>query len=47
LHSAEWLQWLAAIGFIEQRPFTRMYRGVNRFPGVPEKQFAILGPEFG
>jgi hypothetical protein len=24
-----------------------MYRGNNRFPGVPEKQFAIMGPEFG
>jgi GNAT superfamily N-acetyltransferase len=43
----EWLIWLAAMGFAEQRPFIRMYRGNNRFPGVPEKQFAIMGPEFG
>jgi GNAT superfamily N-acetyltransferase len=43
----EWLAWLAAIGFTEQRPFIRMYRGSNSFPGMPEKQFAIMGPEFG
>jgi GNAT superfamily N-acetyltransferase len=43
----EWLLWLQAIGFVEQRPFIRMFRGSNRFPGIPEKQFAILGPEFG
>jgi GNAT superfamily N-acetyltransferase len=43
----EWMNWLTSIGFTEQRPLIRMYRGSNRFPGVPEKQFAILGPEFG
>lgn len=43
----EWTIWLCSIGFEEQRPFIRMYRGSNRFPGLPEKQFAILGPEFG
>ncbi|MEO6289062.1 MAG: GNAT family N-acetyltransferase [Ginsengibacter sp.] len=43
----EWVNWLENIGFSEQRPFIRMYRGANRFPGMPEKQFAILGPEFG
>jgi hypothetical protein len=47
LHDAEWLRWLEAIGFTEQRPFVRMYRGANRFPGLPQNQFAILGPEFG
>jgi predicted N-acetyltransferase YhbS len=46
-HSTEWLQWLSSAGFAEQRPFIRMYRGPNRYPGMPEKQFAILGPEFG
>ncbi len=46
-HNAEWARWLQAIGFIEQRPFIRMYRGTNRHPGWPENQFAILGPEFG
>ena len=43
----EWIEWLTSIGFTEQRPLLRMYRGSNKFPGVPEKQFAILGPEFG
>lgn len=42
-----WTAWLASVGFEEQRPFYRMYRGLNGFPGEPEKQFAILGPEFG
>ena len=43
----EWMGWLCSLGFAELRPLTRMYRGVNHFPGLPEKQFAILGPEFG
>ncbi len=43
----EWMEWLGSIGFIEQRPFIRMFCGKNSFPGLPEKQFAILGPEFG
>jgi GNAT superfamily N-acetyltransferase len=42
-----WVAWLAAIGFAEQRPFIRMYRGTNSFQALPEKQYAILGPEFG
>jgi len=40
-------QWLTSIGFTEQRELIRMYRGKNAYPGTPEKQFAILGPEFG
>ena len=47
IQDSSWLQWLFSIGFEEQRRFTRMYLGVNRYPGNPEKQFAILGPEFG
>ncbi|MGK2864275.1 MAG: GNAT family N-acetyltransferase [Chitinophagaceae bacterium] len=43
----EWINYLHSIGFSEQRSFTRMYRGSNKFPGLSEKQFAILGPEFG
>jgi len=43
----EWLAWLADIGFTEQRPFIRMYRGTNAFDVATEKQYAILGPEFG
>lgn len=47
LHTPEWIAWLSSLGFTEQRPLIRMYRGLNASPGVPEKQFAILGPEFG
>ena len=43
----EWMAWLKDIGFTEQRNFIRMFRGTNRFKGVPENQFAIIGPEFG
>lgn len=43
----EWVKWLNLIGFAEQRPFTRMFKGANKYPGIPEKQFATLGPEFG
>src|SRR5262249_61822 len=46
-HDREWTRWLESIGFREQRPFIRMFRGENLDPGLPEKQFAILGPEFG
>jgi predicted N-acetyltransferase YhbS len=46
-HSRPWLEWLAGLGFKEQRPFTRMYLGENPYPGLPDQQFAILGPEFG
>ena len=43
----EWMKWLTSIGFTEQRSLIRMYRGSNHFAGIPENQFAILGPEFG
>lgn len=43
----EWKEWLTSMGFTEHRSFIRMYRGSNRFPGIPERQFALLGPEFG
>jgi hypothetical protein len=46
-HGPEWTCWLESTGFREQRPFMRMVRGENRRPGLPEKQFAILGPELG
>ncbi len=46
-HTPAWLSWLESLGFAEQRPFIRMFRGENNYPGLPEKQFAILGPEFG
>ena len=43
----EWVTWLSSLGFVEQRHLIRMYRGSDAGPGVKEKQFAILGPEFG
>lgn len=46
-HSNEWIKWLKEVGFEEQRPFIRMYKGTNANPGVVTKQFAIAGPEFG
>lgn len=45
--NVEWISWLNGVGFREQRPLIRMYRGTNAWPGDPDNQFAILGPEFG
>ncbi len=42
-----WLSSLSALGFREQRPFIRMYRGAEAHPARPEAQWAFLGPEFG
>ena len=47
LHGSPFYEWLISIGFTEQRKLIRMYRGINSYPGIPENQFAILGPEFG
>jgi len=41
------LKLLREHGFQSSRPLTRMYRGRNDFPGHPELQGGILGPEFG
>ena len=38
---------LAARGFEFSRRLTRMYRGENAHPGLPDLLGAILGPEFG
>jgi ribosomal protein S18 acetylase RimI-like enzyme len=43
----KWKTWLIGMGFTEQRPFLRMYKGHPPITGSPGKQFAILGPEFG
>jgi GNAT superfamily N-acetyltransferase len=45
--SEDWTGWLKSIGFQEERPFIRMFRGSNSYPGTPQHQFAIMGPEFG
>ena len=42
----EWLAWLGSAGFVEERPFVRMFRRGHRHPGVPTRQYAITGPEF-
>lgn len=44
---AEWGSALGELGFVEQRPFTRMYRGDAQEPGRPQELFAVVGPEFG
>ncbi|RPI26786.1 MAG: N-acetyltransferase [Acidobacteria bacterium] len=43
----EWVDRLSSLGFREQRPFIRMYRGQEARPAQPGLRFAILGPEFG
>jgi len=47
LHDPDWTDWLASLGFVEQRPFIRMYRGSNPHSGIPAKAFAIAGPALG
>jgi hypothetical protein len=46
-HNESWSTWIRMLGFSELRPFIRMYRGNNDWPGLPANQYAILGPEFG
>jgi predicted N-acetyltransferase YhbS len=44
---ASWVDWLASLGFVVQRPFTRMRRGTRPFHERLDRIFAITGPEFG
>ena len=46
-HSPTWIAALERLGFTQQRPFIRMYRGENRYPGLPDQLWAMFGPEFG
>lgn len=46
-HDEPWNAWIRLLGFSELRPFMRMYKGDNHWPGVLGSQYAILGPEFG
>ncbi len=39
--------WLNSIGFINKRPFVRMYYKDNPYPGILNIQYLICGPEFG
>lgn len=43
----ELITWLNKTGFIIQRDFVRMYLHENIYPGKPENQYLICGPEFG
>ena len=43
----DWLALLREFGFEEKRPLVRMYRGGTRPADVPERVWAICGPEFG
>jgi GNAT superfamily N-acetyltransferase len=45
--NTEWIRWLSSIGFAELRTLIRMFRGPGPGPAIPERQYAILGPEFG
>lgn len=42
-----WLATLSGMGFQEQRPFTRMYRGDTRPATRPASEPVVFGPEFG
>jgi hypothetical protein len=46
-HTPDWIDFVSSLGFTPLRPLIRMFRGPNNYPGLPQKQFAILGPEFG
>ena len=35
------------LGFTPQRPLIRMFLGENKWPGDPQKIFALAGPEIG
>jgi len=42
----EWLGFLKSAGFVEERPFTRMFLRGHVHPGIPARQYAIAGPDF-
>jgi GNAT superfamily N-acetyltransferase len=46
-HSPDFLRALENLGLSPQRPFIRMFRGPNRYPGIPSRQWAVCGPEIG
>jgi GNAT superfamily N-acetyltransferase len=43
----DWIAHLEEAGFTKQRSFNRMCLGQLHNPGMPERQFAIAGPEIG
>jgi GNAT superfamily N-acetyltransferase len=46
-HHRELLPWLQALGFVFQRPFTRMVHGTAAAPGEPAAIVLAAGPELG
>jgi GNAT superfamily N-acetyltransferase len=42
----DWSAWLQSAGFMEERPFLRMFLRGHIHPGNPLRQYAICGPEF-
>jgi len=46
-HAPGLRRWLEARGFVLQRAFTRMLRGLERAPGDERKLFLVAGPELG
>ena len=44
---ADWIEELCRMGYVPQRPFTRMGLDDGALPGEPELQWAIAGPEYG
>jgi GNAT superfamily N-acetyltransferase len=45
-YDGAWLGFLKSAGFVEERPFTRMFLRGHSHPGIPSRQYAICGPEF-
>ena len=46
-HHTALISWLAGIGLVHQRPYTRMIQGGDRPFDDPDKIFSIAGPELG
>jgi GNAT superfamily N-acetyltransferase len=46
-HAPRLQQWLEARGFVFQRPFTRMVRGLAAAPGDEKLVYCVAGPELG
>jgi GNAT superfamily N-acetyltransferase len=40
------IAWAKAMGFVEERPFVRMFLRGHQHPGDPSRIYAIAGPEF-
>lgn len=45
--AGEWMRFLNAAGFVEERRFLRMYARGREGAGIAPRQYAICGPEFG